>query len=242
MKTIIPFILRIAVLILILSACTTSSSELLLAETPLSIEDTALAADTPQPPPTEKPTGEPTASPIPPTPTHIPFEFLSPAFSNDGMIPQQYSRRADDISPPLAWGDPPEGTQSFALIVFSDPQPDGQGRWVQWILYNIPSDTREMPEGLVPDVEGYLPDGSKHFPNSWGELSYGGPNPPHVQTFRYYFQLFALDTTLDLEAVEEMMRQEGSLPWIGPSKAIFERAIEGHVLAFGEWVGKYKEP
>jgi hypothetical protein len=130
---------------------------------------------------------------------------------------------------------------SFALIVFSDPLMDGGGNWVQWILYNIPAATRVLPEGITPDADGRLPDGSQHHENSWGELKYGGPNPPHVQTFSYYFVLYALDTTLDLEAVEETMRADGSLPWIGTSKAILSEALEGHILAQGEFVGKYKE-
>ncbi len=157
------------------------------------------------------------------------------------MIPKRYSRRGEDISPPLEWSDPPQGTLSFALIVFSDPLMDGGGNWVQWILYNIPAETRALPGNVTPDADGWLLDGSRHYDNSWGELAYGGPNPPHVQTFSYYFVLYALDTTLDLEAVEETMRADGSLPWIGASKAILLEAVEGHILALGELVGKYKE-
>jgi Raf kinase inhibitor-like YbhB/YbcL family protein len=157
------------------------------------------------------------------------------------MILKRYTRRGDDMSPPLEWSDPPEGTQSFALLVISDPMPDGGGNWVQWILYNIPAETRALPEGLTPDVDGRLPDGSQHHENSWGELKYGGPNPPHASTQRYYFTLYALDDMLDLRAVEEAARAEGTLPWIGATKEVFLRAVEGHVLALGELVGRYKE-
>jgi Raf kinase inhibitor-like YbhB/YbcL family protein len=158
------------------------------------------------------------------------------------MIPQKYSRRGDDISPPLAWDDPPEGTQSFALLVLSDPLADGGGRWVQWILYNIPIESRALLEGINPDEAGILPDGSRHYKNSWGELKYGGPNPPHLSTYNYSFSLFALDTLLDLDAVEKRMREDGTLPWIGASRAVLMQAMEGHILAQGELVGKYKEP
>jgi len=48
-------------------------------------------------------------------------------------------------------------------------------------------------------------------------------------------------TLLDLKSVEEAMRKDGTLPWIGASKAILERAVEGHILARGELVGRYKE-
>ena len=97
-----------------------------------------------------------------------------------------------------------------------------------------------LPQGLTPDADGRLPDGSQHHQNSWGELEYGGPNPPHVSTYSYCFVLYALDTTLDLEAVEEAAHEEGTLTWIGASKEVFLQAVEGHILAQGELVGKYK--
>lgn len=199
------------------------------------------ASCSPAPTPTPAPTESPRVTPVPATPTVQSLRLTSTAFDSGGMIPKRYTRRGDDISPLLEWGDPPEGTQSFALIVLSDPLPDGGGNWVQWILYNIPAGTRALPEGLTPDADGRLPDGSQHYQNSWGELKYGGPNPPHVSTYRYYFMLYALDTKLDLEAVEEAAREEGTLPWIGASKEVFLRAVEGHILAQGELVGKYKE-
>jgi len=158
------------------------------------------------------------------------------------MIPGRHSRRGDDISPPLEWSDPPEGTQSLALLVLSDPMPDGGGNWVHWILYDMPPGSRALREGVTPDADGRLPDGSQHYQNSWGELKYGGPNPPHVSTYSYYFMVYAVDAKLDLEAVEEAAREEGTLPWIGASKEVFLRAVEGHILAQGELVGEYREP
>ena len=68
---------------------------------------------------------------------------------------------------------------------------DGGGQWTHWLLYNIPPETRALPEGLTPDEDGFLPDGSRHHANSWGNLSYGGPNPPQLQTYRYYIPAFS---------------------------------------------------
>jgi Raf kinase inhibitor-like YbhB/YbcL family protein len=197
--------------------------------------------DTPTPEQPATPTEPPTETPIPPTPTPERLTLTSSAFGPGEMIPEKYSRYGGDISPPLAWDDPPEGTQSFALLVISDPMPDGGGNWVQWILYNIPPEIRDLPEGVTPDADGRLPDGSQHYENSWTELKYGGPAPPHVSTLQYHFRLYALDTMLDLEAVEEAAREEGTLPWIGASKEVLLRAIEGHVLAQGQLVGEYTE-
>ena len=157
------------------------------------------------------------------------------------MIPKKYSRGGGDVSPPLEWSGPPPGTQSFALIIYSDPLKDGGGNWVQWIIYNIPAETRSLAEDIPADADGFYIDGSQAFQNSWGELFYGGPNPQHTYTFNYYFILYALDNKLDLNSVEEAMSKDGTLPWIGASKAVLEQAVTGHILARGELVGKYKE-
>jgi Raf kinase inhibitor-like YbhB/YbcL family protein len=202
----------------------------------------AFASCSPAPAPTRAPTGAPGQTTATTTPPWQRLQLTSTAFESGGMIPKRYTRRGDDISPPLEWSDPPEATQSLALIAISDPVPDGGGNWVQWILYNIPPETRVLPEGLTPDADGRLPDGSQHYENSWGERRYGGPSPSHASTSSYYFTLYALDAELDLQAVEEAARQEGTLPWIGAGKEVFLRAVEGHVLAQGELVGKYKEP
>jgi len=154
------------------------------------------------------------------------------------MIPEKYGRYGEDISPPLEWSDPPEGTQSFALIVETDLRPGGgESIWIHWNLYNIPAETRALPEAVTPDAAGRLPDGSQHLANSWQEPRYGGPNPPHVSTLRYTFRLYALDTVLDLDAAEGAGEAE---PWVGASKERLLQAMEGHILAQAELVGKYK--
>lgn len=156
------------------------------------------------------------------------------------MIPRKYAYDYENLSPPLEWSTPPEGTKSFALILYSDPVMDTGGNWVHWVLYNIPPETRALPEGLTPDEDGLLQNGSQHFKNSWQMQRYDGPNPPHIYTFKYYFQIFALDTLLNLDEVEKAMIEDGTLPWIGPSKDILMRAMESHILAQGTFVAKYK--
>jgi Raf kinase inhibitor-like YbhB/YbcL family protein len=184
------------------------------------------------------PSPSPTATPVPPTPTPG-FRLTSPAFAPREMIPHKYGRYGEDISPPLEWSDPPEGTQSFALIADTDLRPGGgETIWVHWLLYNIPADTRALPEAATPDAAGRLPDGSQHLANSWQELGYGGPNPPHVSTLNYYFRLYALDTMLDLDAAEGAGETE---PWVGATKEKLLQSMEGHILAQAELVGKYKQ-
>ncbi len=175
-------------------------------------------------PPTEvEPTEEPAMEEAP-TQEIIevwPFELTSSAFAHEAPIPVKYSCDGENISLPLAWIDPPEGTQSFALI---NDDPDAPvGVWIHWVLYNIPGDTRGLNEA-VP-AQGELGDGSQHGENSWGRWDYGGPCPPSG-THRYFFKLYALDTVLELGA--------------GADKETLLEAIEGHILAEAELMGTFE--
>lgn len=147
--------------------------------------------------------------------------LTSTAFVAGGAIPRKYTCDGEDVSPPLEWGAPPSGTRSLALIM-DDPDAPA-GTWAHWLLYNIPSDARGLPEGIAPDA--VRPDGSRHGKNSWGNFGYGGPCPPSGQ-HRYFFRVYALDTTLDLAA--------------GVGKAQLLAAISGHILAQGELMGTYR--
>ena len=145
----------------------------------------------------------------------------SDAFAAEGTIPQLYTCDGSDVSLPLNWSEPPAGTQSLALIFDDVDAP--VGTWVHWVLFNIPAGVRSLPEGVPaePAVAGL----GEHGSNSWGNLGYGGPCPPQGSPHRYTFRLYALDTTLDLEA--------------GASRADLDRAMEGHILGVGQLVGRY---
>ena len=150
----------------------------------------------------------------------MPLVLTSTAFSPGERIPRKYTCDGEDISPPLQWNDPPEGTGSFALIADDPDAPIGT--WVHWVLYNLPEKTRALPEAISPHAD--LPDGSRHGKNSWRRLGYGGPCPPGG-THRYFFRLYALDTVQELAA--------------GAGKRQLLRALEGHVLATAELMGRY---
>jgi Raf kinase inhibitor-like YbhB/YbcL family protein len=145
----------------------------------------------------------------------------SPAFEHEGMIPSKYTCDGEDISPPLSVEGVPEGAKSIALI--SDDPDAPMGTWVHWVLFNLPSDTKELAED-VPKKD-VLDNGAKHGKNSWGKLEYGGPCPPSG-THRYYFKVYALDAVLDLKP--------------GASKEDVLKAMEGHILGEGQLMGKYK--
>src|SRR3989304_3222737 len=106
-----------------------------------------------------------------PSSTPLPFELTSPAFAPEGVIPDRYSCKGEDISPELTWGAPPAATRSLALV-FEDPS----GRWTHWVVYNLPVAAGGLPED-VPAGED-LPGGGVHGSNSWGALEDGGARPP----------------------------------------------------------------
>lgn len=148
------------------------------------------------------------------------FKIFSEAFKDGDMIPSKFTCDGVNISPPLNWVHPPKDTKSFALI---NDDPDAPiGDWVHWIVYNIPSATRELKE----DASGqkHLPHNAIEGLNDFRRTSYGGPCPPSG-THRYFFKLYALDTLLNLKA--------------GVAKKELLEAMKGHILALTEMVGKY---
>ena len=146
------------------------------------------------------------------------FTLTSSAFQEGQEIPTQYTCDGENRSPSLSWTEPPEGAQSFALLV---DDPDARG-FAHWVLYNLPPGTRSLPEGLPAVSE--LPDGSQQGVNGFGKAGYGGPCPPSG-THRYSFRLYALDKMLDIDPRME--------------KSGLEQAMAQHVLATGELIGKF---
>ena len=153
----------------------------------------------------------------------MPFELTSTAFAPGQPIPSKYTCNGENVSPPLRWSDPPQGTQSLALIC-DDPDAPA-GTWVHWVLYNLPAKTRALAEAVPANAD--LPDGSRHGKNSGGRLGYSGPCPPSG-THRYFFNLYALDTVLGLAS--------------GADKSQLLQAMQGHILAQTELMGTYKKP
>jgi Raf kinase inhibitor-like YbhB/YbcL family protein len=138
-----------------------------------------------------------------------------------GEIGKQFTCDGSNGSPELQWTAPPAGTQSFALIVI-DPDAPG-GEFVHWVLYNVPAETRELPEGLPKNEQ--LPDGSRQGRNDFDAIGYGGPCPPGHSAHRYVFGLYALDAKLNLPQ--------------GATRSQVQDAMKGHILAYGELIGRY---
>jgi Raf kinase inhibitor-like YbhB/YbcL family protein len=149
------------------------------------------------------------------------IKIKSLAFVPGGKIPGKYTCDGMDISPPLSWTSGPEGTKTFALICDDPDAP--MGTWVHWVLFNLPADITEFSENVPPEKE--LENGAKQGMNDFRKIGYGGPCPPGG-THRYFFKLYALDTEINLEA--------------GATKAELLEAMEGHILAEGQMIGRYE--
>ena len=149
------------------------------------------------------------------------LELRSPDFTAGGNIPKQFTCEGADISPALSWDAPPAATQSFVLIA---DDPDAQvGTWVHWVLFDLPANLRALPHYFPKNKQSA--DGSRQGRNDFGKIGYGGPCPPPGKPHRYFFKLYALDAKLNL------------MP--GATKKDVERAMQGHMLAQGEYIGRF---
>ena len=140
----------------------------------------------------------------------------SPVFAHNEFIPREYTCNGADHSPPLVWSNAPKNTQSFVLIMDDPDAP--MGLWVHWILFNLPADCHEL--GVDVPLKAISAQ------NSWGKTGYGGPCPP-TGTHRYFFKLYALDTSLTLG--EHATKKE------------IETAMQNHIIEQTELIGKYSQ-
>jgi Raf kinase inhibitor-like YbhB/YbcL family protein len=133
------------------------------------------------------------------------MKLSSPAFTDGGVIPPRFTCDGQDVSPPLAWTEVPDGTAAFALTVLD---PDARG-FVHWLLSNIPGDVRELSEGKGGDS-------GTPGRTGFGRSGWGGPCPPSGQ-HRYVFTLYALSAPLTATAgVDEVL---GDVDRLGLGKA-----------------------
>lgn len=150
------------------------------------------------------------------------MRLTSTAFGQNKAIPSKYTGEGDDISPPLAWADAPDGVRSYA-VVCHDPDaplisPRGVYGFVHWVLYNIPADATSLEEATDRYTAGA---------NDFGRPGYGGPMPPPGHgPHHYYFWVLALDRKPDLPAklsLWELLKQ-----------------AEPHVIGMNRLIGVYE--
>lgn len=142
------------------------------------------------------------------------MQVISTEFAQGGHIPPRYTCEGDGINPPLEIQGFPEDTKSLALIV-EDPDAT-RGTFTHWLAWNI-APNEPIAGQSIPGISGK---------NDYGKTGYGPPCPPSGE-HRYFFRVYALDTMLELPA--------------GSDKQALLTAMEPHIIATGELMGKYKK-
>jgi Raf kinase inhibitor-like YbhB/YbcL family protein len=151
-------------------------------------------------------------------------------FADGAEVPIKYSCSAQPagMSPAMEWKQVPPGTQSF-LVLVHDPEPHpGKGLTdvTHWLIWNIPGTATGLPEGVAAGAT--LPDGAHQMkrgnaPNS--VAGYGGPCAPPGPNHHYTWEVWALDTMLDVPA--------------DATRADVMKAADGHILGAAEWIGMF---
>jgi len=148
---------------------------------------------------------------------------IGSVFHEGGYIPAEFTCDGEDINPPIFIGHIDPKVKSLVIIV-DDPDAPG-GTFTHWIAWNIPP-LGEIPKGVPKEGVVEAPIRMVQGRNDFGRIGYGGPCPPRGKPHHYHFRVYALDTELGLPA--------------GASRKELERAMEGHVLQWGELVGLYE--
>lgn len=165
---------------------------------------------------------------LPPTDGPVVIHVRSDAFDDRREISEEYSAYHQGIAPPVGWSGVPESARSVVLMV-EDPDASKPKPFVHWLVYDVPSAVVDgLPQGVAPGptVEGITL--ARQGQNSSGSVGYFGPKPPkNDPDHHYHFQVFALNTFLNLPA--------------GATRAQLLRAMNGHVVGKGELVGTYRE-
>lgn len=153
------------------------------------------------------------------------MEINSPAFPDKGTIPVVHvmpGAGGKNISVPLQWSQVPAGTKSLALAIV-DPHPVAKN-WVHWLVINIPPEISALAAGASRQA---MPTGAVELQNSFGDVGYGGPQPPRgTGDHPYVATLYALNVaSLDLPPKTSL--------------AAFHQALEGKVLATATVTGMF---
>ena len=126
------------------------------------------------------------------------FTLMSPDFGPDKPFEDTFTFKGlgcsgANISPALAWTNPPAGVKSFALMVHDpDAMTGGAGIW-HWVIIDIPASASAIAQGAGTNDGTTLPAGSRQIRNDYEQTGWGGPCPPKGKPpHRYNFTLYAL--------------------------------------------------
>jgi hypothetical protein len=164
-------------------------------------------------------------------PATPPLIMTTTAWQDGGVIPDKYTMAAGAaaVSPELKWSQVPAGTQSFVLLLH-DPEPvlakGSKMDITHWLIWNIPGTSTGLPEGVA---QGELPDGSRQV--SLRSNAYMGPGAPAGPDHHYTFELYALDTKLDVP--------QGAPQDAAATRTAVVNAMDGHVLGKAVLIARF---
>lgn len=150
------------------------------------------------------------------------MQLTSPAFEDGAAIPVRHTCEGEDLSPPLHIEGVPRNAQALALIVEDRDAPGGT--FVHWLLWNLSTETTDLPEGIPNDemVPGLAP--AVQGRNDFGSIGYRGPCPPQGHApHGYHFRLLALDSLIHLNPGSDLARLEESIA----GKVVAEAELTG---------------
>jgi Raf kinase inhibitor-like YbhB/YbcL family protein len=170
-------------------------------------------------------------------PAAPPMTMTVAGFADGGQIPVKYSQAApgvatgEGLSPAISWSNVPAGTQSFVLNmhdmdVARNRTTDDQAHWVVW---NIPATATGLPEGVPKGAQ--LSDGSYQI-SATGQMYRGPGAPANGPMHHYMFEVFALDTKLDVQPAADAFE----------TRANVMKAMQGHILGKAVYGGLFRRP
>jgi Raf kinase inhibitor-like YbhB/YbcL family protein len=145
----------------------------------------------------------------------------SPVFISGEKLDDKYTQNGENMSPPIEWSKGPTGTRSYVILT-EDSGVNRHDPVFHWVVYNVPGTVTSLPEHM--STEAKLDDGAMQGLNVRKTAGFLGPKPPAGQTHPYHFEVFALNTKLDLD------------PTKADRNSVVD-AMKGHVLAEGDIIG-----
>ena len=146
----------------------------------------------------------------------------SSAFSPGTSIPERYTQNGENMSPAIEWTKGPQGTRSYVVLA-EDSSVSRDTPIVHWVMYDINAAMTRLPQAMASEPTS---NAGMQGKNIAGQTGYIGPKPPAGQEHQYHFQVFALNTRLNLD------------PATADRAAVVE-AMKGKVLASGDLIGNY---
>jgi Raf kinase inhibitor-like YbhB/YbcL family protein len=147
----------------------------------------------------------------------------SSSFIGGGLIPERHAKNGDNVSPPLTWTKGPQGTRSYAVIA-EDIGSNRDEPILHWMLYDLDGSVTQISSDMAKTASPG--NGASQAKNSGGSVGYSGPATGQDGSGIYHFQVFALNTKLNID------------PASADRDAVLA-AMKGKVLASGDLIGRY---